>query len=69
VPEFRPYERKHASKRSLPAAEFLTKEEQDNENEEDVVEGDIICIDEVFHRAQTYALALFSASDYANDAQ
>ena len=69
MPEFRPYERKHASKLSLPAAEFLTNEEQDSEDEEDVVEGDIICIDEVFHRAQTYALASFSTSDYANDAQ
>jgi hypothetical protein len=56
VPEFLPYERRHAANRSLPAAEFLANEENSDEDETDDTENknkkDTICIDEVFERAQ-----------------
>jgi hypothetical protein len=58
VPEFRPYERRHAAKRSLPAPDFLANEEQENEDEECSSISDIICIDEVFERTQMYVLSL-----------
>ena len=60
VPQFRPYERKYAPKRSLPAADFLANEEEDNEEEQDFDEAEIICIDEVFARAQTCVSSLLS---------
>ncbi|KIM86047.1 hypothetical protein PILCRDRAFT_5119 [Piloderma croceum F 1598] len=53
VPEFLPYERRHAANRSLPAAEFLANEEDSDEDEMDATnEKDTIYIDEVFERAQ-----------------
>jgi hypothetical protein len=58
APEFRPYERRVAHNRSLPAPEFLTNEQEDNDP--DSLDEDVICIDEVFKRAQMYVLSLFS---------
>ena len=53
APEFLPYERRHAAKRSLPVAEFLANEENSDDDEMvDTKEKDTICIDEVFDRAQ-----------------
>jgi hypothetical protein len=58
VPEFRPYERKYVTQRSLPAPRFLANEEQEDEDEDDLDEDQFICIDEVFDRAQTYAFVV-----------
>ena len=53
APEFLPYERRDADKRSPPAAAFLANEEDSDEDEMDATnEKDTIYIDEVFERAQ-----------------
>lgn len=61
APGFRPYERKYASSRSLPTATFISNEEEETdeaEQSEGTSEDNIICIDEVFDRAQTYVLSV-----------
>ena len=53
LPKFLPYERRHATKRSLLIPEFLTNEEDSDEDELDATnQKGIIYIDEVFERAQ-----------------
>lgn len=62
APAFRPYERRYAASRTLPAITFIANEEEKEEDttpqeREDIIdEEDAICIDEVFERAQTYVL-------------
>jgi hypothetical protein len=58
APEFRPYERKYAASQSLPAVTFIANEEENDETDPtepfESGEDNVIYIDEVFNRAQTY---------------
>jgi len=54
APRFRPYERKFSQSWQMPSATFLDHEGDMSENEDDIgqqKEG-IVCVDEVFKRAQ-----------------